>query len=123
MSGTIRGKKVRCLCGWPCVALCRRRPPQLTRRPPLFPQNAVRAVLGTFTQSSKFESELLEQLYNEEKNNTIVLYITSVAAVRQRFDECNTMLKVSCMPLNKPGARACATLQFSNARHFYPIFV
>jgi hypothetical protein len=57
----------------------------------------VRAVLGTFTQSSKFESDLLEQLYNEEKNNTIVIYVTSVAAVRQRFDECNTMLKVSAV--------------------------
>lgn len=58
-------------------------------------QNAVRAALGSFTATSKFESELLEQLYNEEKNNTIVVYTTSVNAVRQTFEDCSKMLKVN----------------------------
>lgn len=99
LSGTIRGKKVS---DWQkpnvfalfSIQNCTR---HLVSYPLVkWRQNAVRSVLDVFTQSSKFESELLEQLYNEEKNNTIVVYVTSVNAVRQTREDCDKMLKVSC---------------------------
>eukprot|EP01147_Barroeca_monosierra_P003330 gene3330-6014_t len=65
LSGTIRGKK-----------------------------HAVRTALETFSTSKRFESELLDHLYNEEKNNQIVIYVTSVAGVRSTYDACQHMLRL-----------------------------
>eukprot|EP00055_Hartaetosiga_balthica_P009848 m.40359 g.40359 ORF g.40359 m.40359 type:complete len:572 (+) comp6921_c0_seq5:61-1776(+) len=57
-------------------------------------RHGVRSVVGAFTQSSKFKSELLEKLHDEEKNNTIVLYITSVTGIRSTYESCQKMIKI-----------------------------
>lgn len=59
MSGTIRGKK-----------------------------NAVRAAMDTFFQSAKFESELLEQLYAEEKENSIASFFARNRAGHEAHSLC-----------------------------------
>jgi hypothetical protein len=45
----------------------------------------------------KFESELLEKLYHEEKMNKCVLYMTSFEAVRKTYDDCNALLKLMAL--------------------------
>jgi glutaredoxin domain-containing cysteine-rich protein 1 len=58
-------------------------------------QNSVRAGLGAFQPlQTEFASELLERLYSAEKNDTIVLYTTSLEAVRKTRDDCTQMLKL-----------------------------
>lgn len=58
-------------------------------------KNTVRKALGMYQPlQSKFESELLEQLYFAEKDGTIVVYTTSLEAIRKTRDDCTQMLKM-----------------------------
>ena len=58
-------------------------------------KNTVRKALGMYQPlQSKFESELLEQLYHAEKDGTIVIYTTSLEAIRKTRDDCTQMLKL-----------------------------
>eukprot|EP00730_Choanoeca_flexa_P004056 TRINITY_DN11585_c0_g1_i2.p1 TRINITY_DN11585_c0_g1~~TRINITY_DN11585_c0_g1_i2.p1 ORF type:complete len:565 (+),score=97.99 TRINITY_DN11585_c0_g1_i2:81-1775(+) len=57
-------------------------------------KNAVRAALNNLTQTSKFESELLERLHQQEQHRSIVLYVTSLAGVRETHAACDKMLKI-----------------------------
>ena len=45
-------------------------------------------------RTKKFASELLEKLYHEEKNNKIVVYITSMAMIRKTYEDCKVVLKI-----------------------------
>eukprot|EP00042_Codosiga_hollandica_P054493 m.738774 g.738774 ORF g.738774 m.738774 type:complete len:563 (+) comp58912_c1_seq4:482-2170(+) len=58
-------------------------------------KHGVRAALGAFQkQSEAVRSELHERLYQEEKDNIIVVYMTSLQTVRTTFDNCNAALKM-----------------------------
>ncbi|EDQ92284.1 uncharacterized protein MONBRDRAFT_21824 [Monosiga brevicollis MX1] len=57
-------------------------------------RHAVRAALDSLTQPAKFESALLQQLYDVERHNQIVLYITSVSGIRSTFSDCKRMMHI-----------------------------
>eukprot|EP00038_Savillea_parva_P019141 m.26611 g.26611 ORF g.26611 m.26611 type:complete len:628 (+) comp4329_c0_seq1:315-2198(+) len=57
--------------------------------------NGVTAALGHFNLNDVvWQNELTRKLYFIEKNQTIVLYITSLEAVRRTRDDCSRMLKI-----------------------------
>eukprot|EP00047_Mylnosiga_fluctuans_P023378 m.137204 g.137204 ORF g.137204 m.137204 type:complete len:608 (+) comp9563_c0_seq4:58-1881(+) len=56
-------------------------------------KNLVRSVLQLFGPNTTFASPLEERLYNEEKGK-IVVYVTSVQAVRDVYEKCQRVLKI-----------------------------
>eukprot|EP00041_Stephanoeca_diplocostata_P028915 m.837490 g.837490 ORF g.837490 m.837490 type:complete len:600 (+) comp23461_c0_seq15:514-2313(+) len=58
-------------------------------------KDGVRAAVGLYdTNDLVFKSELLEQLYLAERDRTIVVYTTSLQAIRTTRDDCVRMLKL-----------------------------
>eukprot|EP00911_Craspedida_sp_UC1_P001344 UC1_evm2s1012 len=57
-------------------------------------RNAVRAALAQAEVSARFESETLQCLWEEERDKTIVVYMTSLQAVRSTSLACDKILKL-----------------------------
>eukprot|EP00039_Didymoeca_costata_P001939 m.56401 g.56401 ORF g.56401 m.56401 type:complete len:570 (-) comp11037_c0_seq2:84-1793(-) len=58
-------------------------------------KNAVRKKLGLFNgNDSGFKSELHQRLYHAEKDNKIVIYISSLEAIRTTRDNCARLLQI-----------------------------
>lgn len=57
-------------------------------------KNSVRSALGQYNANDKVTPGLDERLYHAEKNKTVVLYVTSLEAVRTTFNNCTAMLKL-----------------------------
>lgn len=56
-------------------------------------KHLVRSVLELFGPNTQFDSPLQERLFTEEKGK-IVVYVTSVQAVRPRYEACQRVLKI-----------------------------